>query len=428
MRRLATCLAALAFLTAYGCGGGGTATGGSGVPAASFGRMTNDTTTTGSTGAISGTATSSTGQPVPGASVTVSAAGAAGRQAGTGRPSFTTQANVNGGFSIGNMPPGHYALELDFEGVGEDNSEVEVHAGQVAHLGEHHMRPRPGEGEGGGIFNGGPGIDVGVIVGTVKEESNNPIADARLSIDEVAHAISGPLGSYAFRPLRPDTYTVRCRAVGFDDAELEATVQAGLPTQLDFVLKLGTSSIPTVDPATVTGTVTDADTSEPLAGVSVHLEDGRAETTTDDLGQFSFTHVRPGMHVLKVEADGYRPYVQPLMCPPGSTIDVPVQLHAKPADETRKGTLHVVVTDAADGSPLHAAVVIGDHRPFYTDDNGEVTVENVPVGDHNLVVMARRYEAVRQVVTIVADPTTDVGVQLTAHVGAEPPEHGGEHG
>lgn len=57
---------------------------------------------------------------------------------------------------------------------------------------------------------------------------------------------------------------------------------------------------------TLTGTVTDQDTSEPVSGANIKIKgNGKRETETDVAGYFQFSDLEDGTWELKIKAEGY---------------------------------------------------------------------------------------------------------------------------
>lgn len=59
----------------------------------------------------------------------------------------------------------------------------------------------------------------------------------------------------------------------------------------------------------VQGTVTDAETGEPIPDVEVQIEELAVSATTDDEGKFEFTDIQEGgIYTVVIEHDGYERY------------------------------------------------------------------------------------------------------------------------
>jgi iron complex outermembrane receptor protein len=81
-----------------------------------------------------------------------------------------------------------------------------------------------------------------------------------------------------------------------------------------------------LSPATISGTVTDSATGEPVSvGLARLLETHRQVTLHED-GKFAFANVAPGTHTLVVQRIGYRPVRRQVTVGPGETATVDVRM------------------------------------------------------------------------------------------------------
>lgn len=422
-------VALLAVLMLAACGGSDSPSTGRPNEAA-FGRMTADTTTSADTGAVAGTVQDDAGRPLAAAAVTVTTTSRV-----VDGPAFTCVTDDDGGFAIGAMAPGPYQLVVLHEGIGQLTERVRVQAGQITRPGVLRLQQRHGQGVGQGQF-GDDGFrpigDAGAVVGQVQDADGEPIARARVVLGGRMHAVTGPGGTFAFGPVRPGTYTVVAGKAGYQRAEQEAVVEAGDAARLLFVLQPGDDTLPPdVDPATVGGVVTDAETGAPVVGARVVLR-GHGETTSADDGGYRFADVRPGGYILAVVADGYAPWHEGLRVPSGATLTVPVALLPTASTGRPTGDLRVTVVDEDDPSTVivGAKVHINGRGPFFTGDDGTVLIEDVPAGERRLMAIAPGYEPEREDATVVAGQLNTVTLALERHErrGGQGGGHGGGQG
>lgn len=142
----------------------------------------------------------------------------------------------------------------------------------------------------------------------------------------------------------------------------------------------------------IAGTVTDAETGEPISNASVTVigDSGTDETTTDSEGAFELTGL-PGdrEYAVTVEKRGYEPTTETRTVPAGETTAVDVSLAGD-------GTIAVAVADAHFGEAIESATVdaIGPRGTYSSVrvDDGTYRIENVPSrGDYELRVRAAGY-------------------------------------
>ena len=103
----------------------------------------------------------------------------------------------------------------------------------------------------------------------------------------------------------------------------------------------------------VTGIVTDADTTDPIEGATVVLDNGEQfDATTGEDGAYTVEEVAPGEYTATADAEGYEPDSQTVTVADGQTVeDVDFALTAVVEDVR----FEVAVTDVPEGAPEGAA-------------------------------------------------------------------------
>lgn len=172
------------------------------------------------------------------------------------------------------------------------------------------------------------------------------------------------------------------------------------------------SSAPTEDAATVTGTVSDAATDEPLEGAVVALDGDATQRTltTGEDGTFAAT-VPAGAYDVETSAFGYLSQSDTVTLEPQDEVVLDVALEA--AETT---TLTGTVTDGSgQGWPLYALVTV-DGTPIstYTDPfTGDYEVE-VPVGDWTVSIGSQvpGYAVASEDVSVTGPTTLDAALTV----------------
>ncbi|MDH5375952.1 MAG: carboxypeptidase regulatory-like domain-containing protein [Candidatus Bathyarchaeota archaeon] len=136
-------------------------------------------------------------------------------------------------------------------------------------------------------------LPLGTIVGTVADASTgSPIAGANVTANDYTNTTDAE-GHYSIQ-LPPETYTVTASATKYVDQSETATVTADTTTTLDFEL--------TPLNGTISGTVTDSSTDDPIAGAKVTTNGISVSTGAD--GSYSI-ELAPGTYTVEASADGY---------------------------------------------------------------------------------------------------------------------------
>lgn len=124
------------------------------------------------------------------------------------------------------------------------------------------------------------------------------------------------------------------------------------------------------------GNVTDAQTGEPLTGVSVSVEIASVQTNSDFLGNFKTGLATEGSYTIWLSRYGYAPQAITANFVAGETVWLNVAL-----EPLQPFTLQVQVTNAGTGAPLSGAFVETTHTPGVftnvTDAAGLANFNNV---------------------------------------------------
>lgn len=166
----------------------------------------------------------------------------------------------------------------------------------------------------------------------------------------------------------------------------------------------------------------------PAVGATVTAE-GRhgddLETTTNELGEFSFPEVAPGMYGLEAELEGYDDGHGMAMVLPGETANVVLVL-GDPGPQEVGNVAGTVVLE--DGTPVAGAHVNldgfrdgGGHHGFHarteTNEAGEFAFEGVPVGHYSVTAIVFPHGFANEVIDVNANQTTNVTLVLRGRDG-----------
>lgn len=196
-----------------------------------------------------------------------------------------------------------------------------------------------------------------VLRGVVIDDEKRPIAGAKITVIQAARAVSvltGPMGNFELRDLRPGPYKVLLSKVGYDSGGQIVTVRAGRTVAQNFQLKSKASpfitrivqaqqarhpepvalkreraapdqrrsqfpgSVTQVRPGQLIGQVIDAKTRKPVAGVAIVIS-GQPRATTNREGRYAVTGLAPGAYDISVRKSGFSVAETHLTLRPGET-------------------------------------------------------------------------------------------------------------
>ena len=248
-----------------------------------------------------------------------------------------------------------------------------------------------------------PNTLVGVVTNTV---SGQPIAGATVLVVDNANVTNtlttDASGHYAITNIAAGIATVTASQIGYTTATTNPTIAAGVNTQ-----NLGLTA------NTLTGIVTDAVTSLPIAGATVQVIDSSDvvhSVTTDATGHYGVTNLPTGPAALTASQTGYaRATSHPTITAGANTQD----------EALTANTLTGVVRDAiSDLFIVGATVVVVDSanvtNTLTTDAAGHYALTNIAAGDAIVTASKTGYATATASPAIVAGANTQ-NLDLTAN-------------
>ncbi len=249
-----------------------------------------------------------------------------------------------------------------------------------------------GGGNGGGGGGGGGGGNAARMSGVVTDStSGTPIAGARVRDATASKStLTASDGSYALRGLTSGPQTIRIRASGYDAGTKKVRLAQGENTE-NFDL---------LQQATLSGTVTDAQSGSPVSGVTVAVGSRSAKSAAD--GTYTVTNAPTGSQTVTATATGYQSASATATINPGTNS---LDFVLVPATAST-GTVTGHVTDATTTSPISGAAVSIGSRSTQTATDGSYTISNVPTGSQSVTASATGYQSNTKTVTVGAGSNT----------------------
>jgi len=323
-------------------------------------------------GWIQGTVTdATTGQSVAGARVT-----AAGISAVTGD---------DGVYTLNDVPAGQQTLSASADGFAPAQVTVNVISGQVL---TQNITLLPLK-----------GTIRGVVINAV---NNQPIAGATIEIKGTSiSATSGGDGAYVLSNAPVGSQTVTASASNFDATQATVTVVADLTVTQDFFLTPAVGAI--------TGTVRNATTNQPIAGVTVGV--GGVTTITGGNGVYSLNNIPVGAQTLSATATGFTPASVSVTVLAGQTVNQDIAL------TPQTGTITGVVRDET-LDPIAGATATLAGVSVTTGSDGAYAFNNVALGAQSVSASATNFRAASATATVIANQTITQDFMLSRLTGA----------
>ena len=175
----------------------------------------------------------------------------------------------------------------------------------------------------------GPGQTTATISGQVTDASNSqPIAGAMVTTQPVTATVTTDAqGNYTLANVNPGSYTVNAAKGGYQNGLASATVVTGQTATANIAL--------TLLPGTISGRVTDASNSQPIAGATVTTQPATTTVTTDAQGNYTIPNVAPGGYTVNAAKSGYQNGSASATVVAGQTATANIALTPLPAAFTR---------------------------------------------------------------------------------------------
>lgn len=327
------------------------------------------------TGTVLGTVLDGdTGLPLPGVDIGTSA----GLGATTGQ---------DGKYQITNVPPGTVTVVAERSGYATVQGSGEIVAGGLL------------------IFS--PKLSkvtqsVTGIQGTIREAaSNQPLPGVSISVTgpSTASATTDAQGNFTIDGLNPGSYAITASLGGYQSVSGTVT----LPTNTIGVFS--PVMFPAAQPTTgIQGTVTDAATSLPLAGVSITVNGAATgSATTDAQGAFVISGLVTGNYTVTASLAGYQS-VSGTVALASNTVAI-FSPALTPAAEPTTG-IRGTILDGKTGQPLDGVsinVTGAAVASATTDAQGSFAISGLPAGDFTITASLTGYQSVAGTVTLPAN-------------------------
>lgn len=304
-------------------------------------------------GTITGTVTdSSTGLPIINALIQVSL---------QGTTLYSAQTDNAGSYTITGVAAGTYVVQASATNYQTSIQGATVTAGGTTNV-NFTLQANPG-----------------TITGIVTDATTGlPIAGTTVEVNlndvPIYSALTDTNGNYTINGVTPGSYVMHAHATNYQIGITGVIVQANQTSTVNFSLQL--------NPGTISGTITDSTTTNPIASASVSVLQGNVLITTvltDDAGFYTVPSLAPGSYTLTATATNYQSSTSGAIVQASQTTTLNFALTANP------GTITGTVTDAITTDPIVGArmqVIANDVVLFtaYTDSSGNYIITGIAPG------------------------------------------------
>ncbi|MBF0450616.1 MAG: carboxypeptidase regulatory-like domain-containing protein [Candidatus Magnetomorum sp.] len=228
-------------------------------------------------------------------------------------------------------------------------------------------------------------------------------------------------GAYEMDKLPVGIYSILVRASGYQAWKGEIEITTDEVTEKD-VLLISYSAVASLK-GLISGYIPECETQEscvkPIANALVVLtllnltdttsDDSlvkQLETTSGEQGQYAFENLKAGVYALRIEADGWMLWEEPIKILPGKETLIDIELQRQPEPSVLKGMVRNGAVDC-DQTTTDCIVGIGGAQVSLiprindttlqsltteTDDSGRFMFENIPMGFYVIRIEAENFE------------------------------------
>ncbi|MBC3873736.1 carboxypeptidase regulatory-like domain-containing protein [Undibacterium flavidum] len=300
-----------------------------------------------------------TGQPLAGVTIALS-----------GAMTGSTNTGTDGVFIFSSLTPGTYGFTISMPSYGTLTTSTIVKAGQTLDLGTTQLSK---------IQN----ATTGTVRGSIKDATTGqPLAGVTVTVTGLgASSLTDVTGIYQIANVPAGPVALQATKTGFATASASNTLSAG--GILIFSPALSVVSTPLTS-STVQGTIIDAVTGMPLAGVAVTISGANSGNTVSNVqGVYSLAGLMPGMQTIVMQLAGYDMVTGSGILEKNSILTFSPKLYAtatSPPDANKSGVTGIVI-DAGTNAPIANAsitlTVDGQVQNFASGTDGRFIVKGI---------------------------------------------------
>jgi len=366
-------------------------------------------------GSISGSVTNEDGEAVAEARVMLN---------GRGQRPLQGQTDENGEFNFAEVPVGEWAIQIVGRGYMPFREDIEVVVDQAVEL---EIVLEVAGGRGG---DDDEEVEFGGVSGSVTNEDGEAVPEARVVLSargqRALQSQTDENGVFNFEEVPVGEWVIQVAGRGYLPFREDIEVAVDQVVELEVVLEVagGRGDDEDVEFGGVAGSVANEDgEAVPEARVVLSARGQRAlQAQTDENGAFTFDEVPVGEWTIQIAGRGYLPFRADIEVAVDQAVELEIVLEVAGGrggdddEEVEFGSVSGSVINEDGEAVAEATVLLSSrgqrsHRSR-TDNNGEFTFNDVPVGDWTIQVSGRGYFVFRDEVAVEVDQAIELEIVL----------------
>lgn len=308
----------------------------------------------------------------------------------------------SGNYQIDGLPAGNLELSGSYSNYPVVRASINAVAGQVIEFSPVFQRPRPTS---------------TTLVVTVTDEAGQPLPSTSVMLQTTTRTTDAQGQATFTTGVLAGANKLTVTRSGYERLLVDFQAMDGQRIELPVTLRKVTSNI-----TTLKGVVTNADTQQPLASVTVRLEGTAFETQTNAAGEYQLVNNSiSGTRTVVFEKANYLTHKQTFAINGGATTVFNVPLRPEPV-AAGPGRLEVSVQARGSGTPLSAATITlsgANQRSVQTDASGNAVLDNLNPGETQIQVSAAGYEVAMATMSVKTGQRYVLPVELLATANAQ---------
>ncbi len=249
---------------------------------------------------------------------------------------------------------------------------------------------------------------VGQIQGTITDAVTGfPLSGVQVvSSPATQSAATDAQGAFTLYNVREGTYMLTFTKASYTATQISIEAFGGKTALTEIVLAPSTGNI--------TGTVVDAVTGSPLAGVSVYTSPQTLQVSTDAEGKFSINTITEGRITVYAAKSDYTSPSKQLQLIGGSTVSADFSLIPT------RGSIAGRCTNAVSGGVLAGVTIVVSTtgQTMIVNEQGTFQTSGIPSGTCSVSASADGYTTIQRIVSILGGRVTTVDFSLTPNRGS----------
>lgn len=305
--------------------------------------------------------------------------------------------DANGVYNLQGLAQGNYNIVVNADNYQNYTQGVSVQANQVV------------------TVNVSLQQDPATITGNIVDSTTLlPIANASVTIfkgsSQVGSSLTDQSGNFVISGLTPGTYTLIVFSTNHQSNTTTFTVIANQTLNVSIAL--------TSDPGTLSGTVYETVTMNPIPGANVSILQGTTAITslqTDNNGSWTVPNLAPGSYTIVITANAYQSTITGAQVQADVNTAVTTFLTFQPGSVSGQVTSNLVPLSGATIEVLQGVTVIGT---ALSDGIGNYTINSLAPGSYTIRASKTNFNIVVQGVAITANQQSSADFSLNPNPGS----------